>query len=109
MALHLPRLATPGKQDIAKFRESGFLVVPNVLSDEQIETLRAAIPNLSAGQFLPRRIFQVRIGSCSQPDQDQPGLLKSATYLNYDKGKDHGRLHNQTLGSALTGYMRACA
>src|SRR4051812_20298613 len=51
MVFDLPRLATLGEREIVDFRESGFLVVPNVLTAEQVEALRASFPKLFAGEF----------------------------------------------------------
>src|SRR5512138_773670 len=47
----LPRLATIGAAEIARFRRDGFLVVERILSTGQIEALRERFPKLFAGRF----------------------------------------------------------
>ena len=51
MAYRMSALADLGEREIARFREDGFLIVPNFLSEEQVETLRASFPKLFAGQL----------------------------------------------------------
>jgi len=47
----LPRLASLGAADAARFRRDGFLIVERFLSEEQVEALRASFPKIFAGRF----------------------------------------------------------
>jgi phytanoyl-CoA hydroxylase len=50
-AFDLPRLASLGAAEIARFRRDGFVVVERILSPDRIEALRERFPLLFAGRF----------------------------------------------------------
>jgi ectoine hydroxylase-related dioxygenase (phytanoyl-CoA dioxygenase family) len=51
MTFSLSPLRALGAAEVKRFREDGFLVIENVLDEEQLEALRASLPRLFAGDF----------------------------------------------------------
>jgi ectoine hydroxylase-related dioxygenase (phytanoyl-CoA dioxygenase family) len=50
-AFDLPLFARLGDDDIARFRQDGFLIVERFLSEERVAVLRESFPKLFAGKF----------------------------------------------------------